>query len=86
MGAIGVHPGLRGYLNLLVEYGFGLSATRQVAQSRDSLRRRAELLAGVLGAKGVLTLLAIALAGMVGGFIPAFRDHPQVLWAGVFGL
>lgn len=73
-----------GYINLLVEYGFGLSATRQVAQSRDSLRRRAELLAGVLGAKGVLTLLAIALAGMVGGFIPAFRDHPQVLWAGVF--
>ncbi|WP_038055490.1 flippase [Thermus amyloliquefaciens] len=73
-----------GYLNLLVEYGFGLSATRQVAQARDSLGRRAELLAGVLGAKGVLTLLVAGIAAWVGGSIPAFRDHPGVLWAGVF--
>ncbi|ADW20930.1 flippase [Thermus scotoductus] len=73
-----------GYLQLLVEFGFSLSATRQVARARDSLRGRAELLASVLGAKAFLGLLAIGVALLVGGFIPAFRDHPQVLWAGVF--
>ncbi|MFN4074227.1 MAG: flippase [Thermus sp.] len=73
-----------GYLNLLVEYGFGLSATREVAQWRDSLRRRAELLAEVLAAKGALSLLTLGVALGVGNLIPAFRDHPGVLWAGVF--
>ncbi|MBW6395363.1 flippase [Thermus sp. SYSU G05001] len=73
-----------GYLNLLVEYGFGLSATREVAQSRDALRRRAELLAGVLGAKVLLSFLALGVGLLIGWLIPVFRDHPQVLWAGVF--
>lgn len=73
-----------GYLGLLVEYGFGLSATREVAQSRNSLRRRAELLAEVLGAKGVLSLLALGVALGVGNQVLVFREHPEVLWAGVF--
>lgn len=83
-GLLAFTQAFAGYLGLLVEYGFGLSATREAAQSRNSLRRRAELLAEVLGAKGVLSLLALGVALGVGSQILAFREHPEVLWAGVF--
>ena len=72
------------YLALIVEYGFSLSATREVARSRDSLMRRSELLAGVLGAKALLATLALGLALAVSHLVPTFREHPRVLWAGVF--
>jgi len=72
------------YLALVVEYGFGLSATRQVAQVRDSISRRAELFASVTGAKTVLAVLALGLALVVGRWIPSFQGHPLMLWAGVF--
>jgi len=72
------------YLAIVVEYGFGLSATREVARARDSLERRAELLAGVMGAKALLALPAVGLAWLASRRIAAFRDDPLVLWAGVF--
>ena len=72
------------YLALIVEYGFSLSATREVARSRDSLARRSELLAGVLGAKALLATLALGLALAVSYLVPTFREQPKVLWAGVF--
>lgn len=75
-----------GYLQLLVEYGFGLSATRQVAQARDSLRRRAELLAGVLGAKVLLSFLALGLAFLLAPWLPPFHGRADLLWPGVFWL
>ena len=72
------------YLALIVEYGFNFSATREVARYRDSVDQRAELLAGVLGAKVLLAFLSLALALVVSYWVPAFREHPKVLWAGVF--
>lgn len=72
------------YLTLLVEYGFDLSATREVARSRDSLERRAELFAGVLGAKVLLTSLMLGVVLVISHWVPAFREHPKVFWAGVF--
>lgn len=73
-----------GYLQLVVEFGFGLSATRQVAQVRDSIRKRAELLAGVLGAKVLLSLLVLGLALFLAPQIPALHGRPELFWAGVF--
>ena len=73
-----------GYIQLVVEFGFGLSATRQVTQARDSLRKRAELLAGVLGAKVLLSLLVLGVVLTLAPRIPALHGHPEVLWAGVF--
>lgn len=72
------------YLSVVVEYGFNLSATREAARSRDSLERRAELLAGVLGAKALLAFLTLGLAFVISHWIPTFREHPKLLWAGVF--
>ena len=72
------------YLILIVEYGFNLSATREVARCRDALERRADLFAGVLGAKAVLAFLVLVVAFVVAHWVPIFREHPKILWAGVF--
>lgn len=72
------------YLTLLVQYGFDLSATKEVARCRDALERRADLLAGVLGAKVMLAFLATAVAFVVWQWFPVFREHPTMLWTGVF--
>lgn len=71
------------YLTLGVEYGFNLSGTRQIARARNSVDRRAELLAGVVGAKLVLSVLAVAVALLLARYVPIFKEHPAVLWAGV---
>ena len=73
------------YLALLVEYGFNLSATREVARHRDDRSHLASLLAGVTGAKGVLSGLTIFLALAAYEWIPNFRDSAALLASGCFG-
>lgn len=79
-GLVAFGQGFGTYLFVLVEYGFFLSANRDVARCRDDRDKLAEILAGVLGAKallGVGCLLAALLAYL---WIPIFRENP-VLWA-----
>ena len=45
---------------VFVEYGFDISASRETSRHRDEPQRLAELISGVLGAKGLLALLCIA--------------------------
>ncbi len=49
------------YLSLVVEYGFGLSAIREIAQVRDDGAARAKQLAGVLGAQIILAGSVVVL-------------------------
>ncbi len=72
------------YLALLVEYGFNLSATRAVVQHRHDPQGLRKLLAGVLGAKLLLGLLALGLTLLVIAVIPTFQMHPQIAWAATF--
>jgi polysaccharide transporter, PST family len=65
-------------LSMLVEYGFGLSATRDVARHRHEPDRLAGIVAGVQGAKlalvGVVTLVCVAALPVV----PVFREDPRL--------
>ena len=72
------------YWAVLGEYGFSLSATREVAYHRDNREKLTEILAGVLGAKGLLAAASLPFALLARLWIPAFRDHPGLLWAGMF--
>lgn len=72
------------YISLVAEYGFDLSATREAARSRDDKHRLSELLAGVLGAKLSLALLAVTIALLVQPLITIFREYPLLLWMGLF--
>lgn len=71
------------YLVLVVEYGFGLSATREVARYRNQPDRLANLLAEVLGAKGLLVLLTLPPVVLLRLFVPEFSEDPIYLWMAV---
>lgn len=73
-------------IGLLVEYGFGFSATREAATYRDTRDRLADLLAGVLGAKMLLALLGVSLALLVQRWVTIFQEHPALLLAGLVGI
>ncbi|GEA16564.1 O-antigen transporter [Moorella sp. E308F] len=68
------------WLALLVEYGFNLSATRDVARYREDASRVAGIAAGVLGAKGLLLVLSLGIAGLSWLAAPLFHDHSALLW------
>ncbi|MEX2446058.1 MAG: oligosaccharide flippase family protein, partial [Dehalococcoidia bacterium] len=67
---------------LLLEYGFYLSATREIARQRENPREVARIVADVQAAK--LILLALVTTLVVGAYfvVPLFRQHPTHLaWA-----
>ena len=72
------------YVLLVVEFGFTLSATRAVSRNRASRESRADILAGVLGAKILLAFFCLLAALLAWHFVPAFRDHRLLFWSSVF--
>jgi PST family polysaccharide transporter len=82
-GLVAMAQGFGNYLNLAVEYGFNLSATREVARHRHAPDRVADLVAGVMGAKLLLALGGVALAVLLQHAFPTLQKHPEILWAGV---
>jgi PST family polysaccharide transporter len=68
------------WINLVMEYGFGFSATREIARNRDDRDRHAEIVRGVIGANAFLLLPSILIALVARFTVPAFRDHNWYLW------
>lgn len=72
------------YLSVVIEFGFFLSANREVARHRGDRVKLGEILAGVLGARVFLCLACIGPALAAGIWFPIFREHPHLFWAGMF--
>src|SRR4051812_30568466 len=65
-------------LTLLVDYGLGLSGSRDVArqrQDRDALRNTT---AGILGAKLLLSAGCLVAALVAWRIVPLFRESPEL--------
>lgn len=71
------------YLSLIIEYGFNLSATREVARNRGSKQRLEEIVAGVLGAKIILAIICTGIALICYWVIPAFKGQKTLLLVGL---
>lgn len=70
------------WLSMLLEYGFGLSATRMIARQPGSTEYVATVVARVQGAKCLLLLAVAAVSVVVWWAVPTFRVHPSYLfWA-----
>lgn len=67
------------YISLFVEYGFGLSATRDVAQVREDRFARSKILAGVIGAQLLLTILSLIATVVLVGNIQVFSAYRSLL-------
>jgi PST family polysaccharide transporter len=72
------------WIALIGEYGFSLSATREVARHREDTQKLAKIFAGVLGAKVLMAAVSVVLALVARRFVPLFREHSDLLWAGMF--
>lgn len=72
------------YMSVFGDYGFALSATREVARHRDDRSKLAEIVAGVLGAKTLLAIGMIAVTFAVRWWIPIFRQNALLLWGALF--
>jgi PST family polysaccharide transporter len=83
-GTVAFVSSLGEFIVLMIEFGFNLSATRQIAQARNSPEICGNVMAGVVGAQALLATASITAAWLASRFIPLLRDNPHLLWAGVF--
>ncbi len=83
-GLVAFSQAFGAYASLVVEFGFGYSATREVAKRRESREELSGLVAGVVGAKVLLAVAAVALAVVAEQWIPLFRHHAVFFWAAMF--
>ena len=78
-GLVVFSQSLGAWLALVIEYGFDLSGTREIARHRDDHGHVARTVAGVQGAK---LLVCSALVGLIVLLrsVPAFAAEPRLLW------
>jgi PST family polysaccharide transporter len=83
-GLIAFTQAFGAYLSVVIEFGFFLSANREVARYREDRVKLGEILTGVLGARVLLCLACMGPALAAGVWFPIFREHPDLFWAGLF--
>jgi len=70
-------------LVICIEFGFNISATREIARNRDNPKACGKVMAGVLGAQACLAATGILLAILASRFLPLASDRPELLAAGL---
>jgi PST family polysaccharide transporter len=70
------------YAALIVEFGFVLSATREVARNRSDRNKLGEIFAGVIGAKIILAASCLAFATLILICVPNFRGNRIMMYFG----
>ena len=72
------------FVVLVIEFGFNLSATREIARNRQSKAACGEIMAGVLGSQFILAACGLLGAFLISRAIPVLRNNPKLLAAGCF--
>jgi PST family polysaccharide transporter len=62
-------------LSLVIEFGFNLSATREVSRQRHDRGNCRDVMGGVLGAQTLLAVIGAGLAALVSPWIPLLRNQ-----------
>jgi PST family polysaccharide transporter len=82
-GLVAYAQNFSAWMILVIEYGFGFSASRAIARQRDNPDGHADVVGGILGANFLLLMPAL-LIGLIARFtVPVFRDHAGYLWLSV---
>lgn len=70
-------------LVLLIEFGFTLSATREIARQRHSREACSGIVAGVLGAQALLAIAALIAALTAYHLVPELQEDRRLVPAGI---
>ncbi len=71
------------YTALIVEFGFSLSATREMASDRHDRRKLANIFTRVIGAKTVLSAVCVLVGTAIVIWVPQFREKKILMYAAV---
>ena len=86
-GNVAFAQGVGEFIAIFVEFGFILSATRDLAQSKGSKGACGRIAVGTFGAQAVLAAIGVSVALAVSTRFPLLRSHPKLLCAGlVYGV
>src|SRR5262249_50372916 len=83
-GVVAFTQAIAEFVVLVIEFGFNLSATREIAGFRNCCATCGEVMAGVLGAQCVLASLGVLGMLVAGRVIPLLHDNPKLVAAGLF--
>lgn len=78
-GAVGFAQGISVYLQLVLDFGFILSATSDIAKARDDEARISHIMSAALEAKIALCIICFALILPLCLFVPQFGDSWQLI-------
>jgi polysaccharide transporter, PST family len=70
------------YAALVVEFGFMLSATREVARHRGDQTKLGEIFSEIIGAKAILAVSCALAASLIVAVTPSFQGHRIMMYAG----
>lgn len=71
-------------LSMFLETSFSFSGTREVSRWRENPAVLGRIYMGVLGAKGLFSILSTAIAFASYLFVPIFRNDPLVVFSALF--
>jgi polysaccharide transporter, PST family len=69
---------------LIIEFGFDLSAVREIARFNGDRSRREEILCQINSAKIILILFVLFIAFFLKSLIPIFQNNSELYWASIF--
>lgn len=78
-GLVSFGQGLIAYFNVLVDYGFNLSATRRISVERNDLIAVSRTASSVWAAKGLLCLLAWVILSLLTMSVPKLNEVKMLL-------
>lgn len=82
LGKLSVVQSLFGTIGFLVEYGFGLSATRMASIYRNDRKSLTLLVSNVIGAKCILSIVFLFISLSIYVLMPIFNDMGVIFWIG----
>jgi polysaccharide transporter, PST family len=80
-GTVAFIQSLADIVALVIEFGFNLSATREVSRKRNDPEACGQIMAGVLGAQAVLASIGLILVLCLAPHLPLLRQNPAMLAA-----
>lgn len=82
-GLVAIAQAIGIVVQLVVEFGFEFSATRDVARARTNPGLVGRLVTDVATAKGILAAVTVLVAALVAPILPFARDEPLLFLGGV---
>lgn len=82
-GHVALAQSMGDFIAMFAEFGFILSATREIAQNRGSREKCSSIASGTIGAQAILAVLGVLGAIVLSTWIPYLHSHPRLLCAGL---